>query len=237
MAINININDAFGFAAVCISIILYSSPIPQYFKVCKSKIRFNDAPNLKVLINYFSSINWLIYGYLLKNQHIFFCYLFGAILSILCLITFLLFLAKIKLLKAFMSTFFILVYTVTIYLLLAVLINNNNITGSICVLFSLFSLVNPIQIIKKVVKFRNYKFIPIKLYTLSLIGNTCWIIYGFMIINFYVIIPKLVGLIISLIIMFIWNIFKKRKPIVEDVANFSINNNTRNKTENTVTVV
>ena len=59
------------------------SRISRELELCKNKIRFNDAPNLKVLFNYFSSINWLIYGYLLKNQHIFFCYLFGAILSIL----------------------------------------------------------------------------------------------------------------------------------------------------------
>ena len=220
----ININEAFGWAAACISIFLHFSPIPTYLKICKGQIRFNDAPNLKVLANYITSINWLLYGYLLRNKFIFFCYLFSSFLSILCVFTFLLFLAKVKLLKAFLFTFTLLVYTIISYLLFVILINNKEIIGYVCVILSLFLLVNPYLIIKKVIKYRNYKYIPIKICTLNLIGSTCWIIYGFMIINFNLIIPNLIGLIVSLILMFIWNIFKKRKPIVEDVSNFSIIN-------------
>ena len=64
------------------------------------------------------------------------------------------------------------------------------------------------------------------------------IIYGFMIINFQLIIPNFVRMVFSLILMFIWNIFKKRKPIMEEVANYSITTTTKgNKTENSVTVV
>ena len=233
---SININEVFGWTAVGISIILYFSPIPNYIKLCKRKLRFNETPNLKVLVNYIISINWLIYGYLLENKQIFFCYLFGSFLSILCVFTFLLCLVKIKILKAFIFTLILLVYTLLIYLLYAVIIKNYDIVGYLCVAFSLISSIDPFLMMKKVIKYRNYKYIPIKLCTLSLIGTTCWIIYGFMIINFSLIIHNLMGLIFSLILMFIWNIFKKRKPIVEDVPNLSINN-IRNKTENTVTVV
>ena len=232
----ININEVLGWAAVCISIILHFSPIPNYLKICKRQIRFNDAPNLKVLGNYITSINWLIYGYLLRNKFIFFCYLICSILSIICVFTFLLFLAKVKLLKSFLFTLTLLLYTIISYLLFAVLSINKEIVGYICVILSLFLLINPFLIIKKVIKYRNYKYIPIKICSLSLIGSTCWIIYGFMIINFNLIIPNLIGLIVSLILMFIWNIFKKRKPIVEDVANISISV-TKSRPENNVSIV
>ena len=232
----INIIEVFGWIAVCISIILHFSPIPYYLKLCKGQIRFNDTPNLIVLGNYIISINWLIYGYLLRNKHIFICYLFGSFLSIICVFTFILFLAKAKVLKALLFTVILLVYTIVSYFLFAVLINNKEIIGYVCVVLSLFLLVNPYLIMKKVIKFRNYKYIPIKICTLSLIGSTCWIIYGFMIINFNLIIPNLIGLIVSLILMFTWNIFKKRKPIVEDVGNLSINV-TKNRPENNVTIV
>ena len=232
----INIIEVFGWSSACISIILYFSPIPYYLKVCKGQIRFNDAPNLIVLGNYIISINWLIYGYLLRNTHIFLCYLFGSFLSIICVFTFILFLAKVKILKALLFTFILLVYTIISYFLFAVLINNKEIIGYVCVVFSFFLLVNPFLIMKKVIKYRNYKYIPIKICTFNLIGSTCWIIYGFMIINFNLIIPNIIRLVVSLILMFIWNIFKKRKPIVEDVANYSINI-TKNRPENNVTVV
>ena len=232
----INIIDVFGWTASCILIILHFSPIPYYLKLCKGQIRFNDTPNLKVLGNYIMSINWLIYGYLLRNKHIFLSYLFGSFLSIICVFTFILFLAKVKLLKAFIFTLSLLLFTILSYFLFAILINNKEIIGYVCVILSFFLLLNPFLIIKKVIKYRNYKYIPIKVCTLNLIGSTCWIIYGFMIINFNLIIPNLIGLIVSLIMMFIWNIFKKRKPIVEDVANISINV-TRSRPENNVSIV
>ena len=235
----ININEVFGWSATCISIILHFSPIINYLKLCKGQISYNETPNLKVLVNYITSINWLIYGYLLRNKYIFFCNLFCSFLSIICVFTFLLFLAKLKLLKAFLFTMTLLVYTVINYLVFAELINNKEIIGYVCVILSIFLLINPFLIMKKVIRYRNYKYIPIKIYTLNLIGSICWIIYGFMIINFNLIIPNLIELVVSLILMFIWNLFKKRKPIVEDVANLSINitNIKRNKPENQVSVV
>ena len=232
----INIIEVFGWIAACLSIILYFSPIQQYFKLCQGKIRFNDTPNLKVIGNYVTGINWFIYSYLLKNVHIFVCYLAASFLSIICIMTFLLFLAKVKLLKAFLFALILLVYTVLMFLLLALLIKNINVIGYICVAFSFLPLGYPIMLIKKVIKFRNYKYIPIRLCVINLIVTTCWIIYGFMIINYHIIIPNFIGMVFTLILLFIWNIFKKRKPIMDEVADFSINNS-KNRPETAVSVV
>ena len=231
----INTFEVFGWTATSISIILYFTPMIEYIKLCKGQIRYNDTPNLKVLFNYITCINWLIYAYLLKNKHILICYLSGSVLSFICVITFLLFLAKIKLLKSFLFTFILLAYTLMCYLLFALLIKNFDVLGYICVFFSLLLLVYPFIILKKAIKYRNYKYIPIKLCLLSLVGTACWIIYGFMIINFHVIIPNFIGMVFTLIIMFIWNIFKKRKPIAEEVANYSMNGS-RSKPEQAVTI-
>ena len=231
----INIIEVFGWLSACFSIILYFSPILKYLKLCKGKMRYNDAPNLKVFGNYITCINWFIYGYLLKNKYFFVCFLSGAFFSIICVFTFLLFLAKIKILKSLIFTGILLGYTLISYLLFVILIHNNDIIGYLCAGFSLIFVINPILLIKKVVKYRNCKLIPIKLCILRLISTTCWIIYGFMIINFYVIIPNFVGMVFSLIVMFIWNILKKRKPVNEEVANCSINNS-KNKPGNTITL-
>ena len=231
----INTFEIFGWTAASISILLYSSPIIEYIKLCKGKIRYNDTPNLKVLFNYITCINWLIYAYLLENKHMFVCYLSGSFFSIIWVITYLVILAKIKILKSFLFATILLAYTLLSYLLFALLLKNVDIYGYICVSLSLFSLVHPFTILKKAIKFRNYKYIPIKLCLLSLVGTTSWIIYGFMIINFHIIIPNFIGMITTLILMFIWNIFKKRRPYAEEVANYSMNGS-KNKAENTVTI-
>ena len=143
-----------------------------------------------------------------------------------------------KFTKALFTALILFTLTLVIYFLFAVLISNKDVIGYVCVVCSIICSFEPILVIKKVVKFRNFKFIPIKLCVLALVGSTCWVIYGFMIINFQLIIPNFVRMVFSLILMFISNIFKKRKPIMEEVANYSITTTTRgNKTENSVTVV
>jgi solute carrier family 50 protein (sugar transporter) len=229
----INITDVFGWTAASFSIILYISPFSKYLQLCKNKIRFNDTPNLTVLTNYITGINWFIYAYMIKNLPLCICYLAACFFSIIFTMTFLLYLAKVKLLKALIFTLILLLYTLIMYLLLAVLIRNINIIGYISIAFSFITLFYPITLIKNVIKFRNYKFIPIKLCVVNLIATTCWIIYGFMIVNFLIIIPNFIGMIFTFIIMFIWNIFKKRKPISED-SNFSFS---KNRPETTVNVI
>ena len=231
----INTNEVFGWSAAFLSLIVYIFPVPIYFKLCKGQIRFNDAPNLKVLLNYFICINWIFYSYLLKDKHIFFGNLSGALFSFFCIITFLVILAKLKKLKAFLFTIMLLSYTILSYLLFVLLIKNVDVIGYICVALSLFSLVDSFSILKMAIKFRNYKFIPIKLCLFNLVATTCWIIYGFMIINFHVIIPNFIGMVSTFILMFIWNIFKKRKSNVEDVINMSINAS-KVRSENTVSI-
>ena len=114
------------------------------------------------------------------------------------------------------------------------LIKNNDVIGYICAGFSIILAINPIFLIKRLLKYKNYKLIPIKLYLLRLISTICWIIYGFMIINFSVILPNFIGMIFSLILIFIWKILRKRRPAIEEVANYSINNS--KKPENAITL-
>jgi len=233
-----NVNEAFGWTASCVSIILYFSPIPIFFKLCKGKLRYNETPNLTVILNYIASFNWFIYGYLLEDLHIIVGFMAGSIFSLLCIITYIIFLSKMKFTKALFTGLILFTLSAIIYFLFAVMINNKDVVGYVCVVCSIICSFEPILVVKKVVKFRNFKYISIKLVVLSLVGSTCWVIYGFMIINFQLIIPNFVRMVFSLILMFIWNIFKKRKPIIEEVANYSITTTTKdNKTENSVTIV
>lgn len=233
-----NINEAFGWTASAISIILYFSQVPTFFKLCKGKLRYNETPNFQAILNYITSLNWFIYGYLLRDLHIIVGYMSGSTFSLLCIITYIIFLSKVKFTKALLTALILFTLTLVQYFLFAMLISNKDVVGYVCVVCSIICSVEPILVIKKVIKFRNFKYIPIKLCVLALVGSTCWVIYGFMIINFQLIIPNFVRMVFTLILMFIWNIFKKRKPIMEEVANYSITNTTKgNKTENSVTVV
>ena len=219
----LDISVFFGWIAVAISVFLYCSLIPKFCQLCKHRINYNDTPNLTVLGNYINCLNWLFYGYLIKNIHILACFLSGSIISIICVVIYLYFLAKVKLSKAFLYASILLLISFLLYVLLILIIGNVDVVGWICVTFSLLPFVNPILTIAKVVKYRNYKFIPINLVIARLMGAVCWIIYGFMIIDIYIVLPNFIGLVFSLILMFIWNIFKKRKPISDDVTNTSIN--------------
>ena len=232
---DINITDVFVWTAATFSIILYISPLPKYLQLCKKQIRFNEAPNVKILSNYITGINWLIYAYKIKNLPFFICYLVACFSSFIFIMTFLFYIAKVKLLKVSIFILILFLYTLTMYLSLAVLNRNINMIGYICIAFSFISFYYPITLIKNVIKFRNSKYIPIKLCVVNLIVTTCWIIYGFMIVNFHIIIQNFIGMIFTFILMFIWKIFKKRKPISEN-SNFSFSIS-RNRPETTVNVI
>ena len=230
----INIIEVFGLLSAIFSIILYFSPFPKYIKLCKRQIKYMFTPNLKIFGNYITCNNWLLYGYLLNNKYFMFCFLTGQFLSLICIFIFLLSLAKVKILKSLLFAGILLAYTPISYLLFVVIINDNDVIGYICAGFSLIFILDPILLIKRVIKYRNHRIISINLCLLKLISTICWIIYGFMIINFYVIIPNFFGLVLSLVLIFMWKILKKRKPAIEEVANYSINNS--KKPENAITL-
>ena len=69
------------------------------------------------------------------------------------------------------------------------------------------------------------------LVTINLTGNFSWVIYGFIQVNFYIVIPNFIGMIFSFILLFIGKIYQKKKVIRNkyDINRSYVPNITNNK--------
>jgi len=231
----ININELFGLIGTIVSIILYFSHIPTYFKFCLSYKKINLTPFHTILLNYISCVCWLIYSYFLKDKYLQTTNISGSIFSFICAFIYIIKLGNSKVFKSIIITISLLFLTSIFYILFVLMIKDIKIIGILSVITSLIKVISPILIIKNVIKYRNYKFISICKCSLGLLGTTSWIIYGFMSINFFIIIPNFIWMIFIFILMFLWNVFKKKKAVVEEVANYSLNS-IRNRNDNIVNI-
>ena len=108
------------------------------FKLCKGKLRYNETPNFTAILNYIAALNWFIYGYLLGDLHIIVGFMAGCIFSLLCIITYIIFLSKMKFTKALFTALILFTLTLVIYFLFAVLISNKDVIGYVCVVSNQF---------------------------------------------------------------------------------------------------
>ena len=206
-----NINDAFSWIGVIISVFFFSLPFKQYKKLCIGQLKFNETPNILVLGNYLNSIVWIIYGFKIKNVQLQICYIIGSIFSLICTLTYFIFLGKIKPCKAILFSTCLAAITFILGVIFILLYDNANTIGIICIILSIVTYIDLVKLIIKVIKTKNNKLIRVPHILISLIGSICWIIYGFIEVNFNIIIPNFVKMILQFISLFMWEIFKKKK--------------------------
>ena len=208
-----NVSDAFGWIGVAVTAFLSTLPLKQYKKLCNGELKYNETPNIVVLGNYLNSITWIIYGYKIKNLQLQICHLIASIFSLICALIYFMFLGKVKSCKAFLYSVCLAAITFIIGVLFILLIDKPDIIGLFCIIFSTVTYIDPAKVIVKVIKTKNYKLMPMCIILISLIGSTSWIIYGFMEVNFNIIIPNFIRMILQFIHLFMWKIYKKKKVI------------------------
>ena len=73
--------DLFGWAATCLTLCFYCSPILPFINVLKGKLNFEDTPGILVTSIYINSFCWYIYGDTIFSEPIKICNLIGVIIS------------------------------------------------------------------------------------------------------------------------------------------------------------
>ena len=229
----VNVDILFGWLSACLSIFIYIVSI----KISVSSFRVNGKYmtipyyiRIENILNYFVCSNWLIYSYIFNNIHLFTCNLIGTIFYFLWIIF--IYLIYFRRINCFKYLVFIILAFIYIPFILFLFGFSLNIGGPICVAFNIISFFPSILMIKEVIANKNYRLIKIKTNLLKLIAHLCWYIYGFIIINLNIVIPNVIGFIISFALAFFWNIFKKKSG-PEKLNNRSIEV-MRNRTEYTI---
>ena len=217
----ITITDFFGWIGVIVSICFFASPVLKFINLIKKKIDYKDINIIIILGNYVSSIVWLIYGYQIKIKQIIVCYSIGALISLIFIWIYLVYMGKKKMNQALICTILLSVLSFVIYIVLMVIINDKKILGEVCFIVCSLSYISPTQLLIKVLNTKDYKLIPIYSAVIASIGYGSWTLFGLFKFNANIIIPNLVGLGFSLAQIVLYRVYKNKKPLAEELGNIS----------------
>ena len=217
----LTITDMFGWIGTIVSICFFASPASQFFFLIRKKIKYSDINIIIIIGNYISSIVWLIYGFSINMKQIKICYCIGALISIVWIWTYLIYMGKKKISQSLIFTMILSALSFATYIILTVVITDKKLIGEVCFIVCSLTYITPAQIIIKVINTKNYKLIPIYSVIISSIGFGSWTIFGLFNFNANIIIPNLVGLAFSLGQIILYRVYKNKKPLTEELNNIS----------------
>ena len=118
---------------------------------------------------------------------------------------------------AILNALIILTGSYAVYRGLTIVVDDDAVVGKICNVTAIIVFLSPIQLIYRVLREKNnYFLIPIYTAWVSLFSTSCWVTYGIMITDVYLMIPNIIGIILAIIQIVIYIIFKKKYPTIEE---------------------
>lgn len=207
-----SLEKIFGWSGTLINAIYYISPLIPYMDLVKGKLEYDDVPGILVSTSYCNCFMWYIYGDMIFSSELKMCNLFGCLISLIFIMLYLIFEMKKFACDAVLNGLILFSGTWATYRALNVVVNDEDAVGKFCVISSLITHLSTIQLLFRVCKENNFRIIPIVTSFVLALSNICWIIYGFIINDYYIVTANFIGLGINGFIIGIYYIFKRVYP-------------------------
>lgn len=191
--------DKFGWIVSCSSIVFYASPIVHFMNLFKGKIKYDDTPGVFVLISYFSTYMWFVFGLMLYSSPLYIPSLISCICSGIYLLIYLRYEIKEYFADSVLNLLILISSTWAIYRALAVIIDDDDIVYYICLVAHTLVYLSPLQLISRVCKENNYNLFPIHSAYVALVNCPLWIIYSLTQKEYPIIAVYLIGIISSVV--------------------------------------
>ena len=212
-----SLEDVFGWVATCLTMCFYISPIIPFINVFKGKLSYEDTPAILVSASYVNCFCWYIYGDMIFSDQVKICNGIGAISSLCLICVYLVYEIRKYTLDAILNALIIITGSYAVYRGLTIVVDDDAIIGKICNCTAIIVFLSPIQLIYRVLKENNnYHLIPIYTAWVSIFSTGCWIMYGILIKDIYIMIPNVVGLLLGIVQIVIFMIFKRKYPTLSD---------------------
>ena len=207
------IKKSFGLLAACLNIIFHLSPIKPFLNVVKCKINIEETPGVYVLNCYLNCLIWYIYGKMKSNSILKISNMISGIINLVFLFIYLLFESKRYFCDSLLNSFFIITGTWILYRALILIINSSKLVGFISIGTTLLIFLSPYRKLYKAYKEKHYNFKIVFSPWKYLFSCLFWYTYSFFVKDLYLAISNCVGIIFSLIYIFIRFYFFRRKKI------------------------
>ncbi|KAI7986686.1 Bidirectional sugar transporter N3 [Camellia lanceoleosa] len=195
----------FGILGNIVSIFVYLSPIPTFYKIYK-KNSCEGFQSLPYVVGLFSAALWMYYALLNSNET-----LLITINSFGCLIESFLYRAVSLLLLG--TGWFGLIFILTNFLTKGQA--RLHIVGWFCLVFSVCVFAAPLNIMKQVIRTKSVEFMPFYLSLSLTLSAIMWFFYGILRKDLNIYIPNVIGFILGVLQMILYAIYKNGKKVEE----------------------
>lgn len=200
----------FIFIPSSLTVIINILPIISFLNFFFSKENFETIPIARIVANYMNSLAFFFYSSIIFNIEVRFANLVSAIISlILMLVYFYLELSR-YFLDSILNFIILVMGTSCCYQWLSKIIIEEKIVGRIYLITNLTSIIIQMQYIYNGISKKNYLLIPITYDSISFPHFFSWIIYGFLIKDFYITTANGICIFVNLVQILLYFHFRKQ---------------------------
>ncbi|KAL0419976.1 UNVERIFIED_CONTAM: Bidirectional sugar transporter NEC1 [Sesamum radiatum] len=218
----IHIANAFGILGNIVSFLVYLAPVPTFYRIWKKKSTegFQAIPYSVAL---FSAMLYLYYAFLKKNSIILITInTIGCATEIAYLTMYMIYATKVSRVSTtrllFLFNVSLLGVVIGATYLLARGHQRVTAVGWICAAFSVSVFAAPLAIIRRVIRTKSVEFMPFYLSLFLTICAVVWFFYGFLIKDYFIAGPNILGFIFGIMQMTLYVVYKDRKQQILPAA-------------------
>ncbi|EFJ31997.1 hypothetical protein SELMODRAFT_408391 [Selaginella moellendorffii] len=212
---------AFGILGNLISICLFLSPIPTFWRIHKEKSTrdFSWLPYSVTLLN---CLLWTWYGlpWVQINIPVITINISGAILQLTYVLIYLRYTTAKKKMKIVASLIIVPLFVAVILLVTVFAMTQKSqrklFVGILCVIFTTGMNVAPLSVMRMVIRTRSVEFMPFYLSLFVFINGCAWLAYGLLTSDVFVLIPNALGAFLGAMQLILYAIYSHATPKVDE---------------------
>ncbi|PSS06439.1 Bidirectional sugar transporter like [Actinidia chinensis var. chinensis] len=224
---------AVGILGNIVSFLVYLAPLPTFYRIYKKKST-EEFQSIPYAVALFSAMLLLYYGFLKTNGlMIITINTIGCAMEATYLILFMLYATKEAKIYTTKMLIFFNVGVYGLIILCTSLFSHGKmrvtIVGWICAIFSVSNFAAPLGIMTLVIRTKSVEYMPFALSFFLTLCAIMWFFYGFLIKDFYIATPNILGFVFGIAQMVLYMIYKENKNQVlpevklQDLATTVIN--------------
>ncbi|PKU65709.1 bidirectional sugar transporter SWEET4-like [Dendrobium catenatum] len=209
------IRTAVGIIGNAISFILFLSPMPTFYRICKNKYveHFSVVPYVATLLN---CMLWVLYGLpFVKPNSTLIITINGAgtVIELIYIFIYLLYSDGSRRIKALLLLFTDIAFIVIVAAIVLSIFKSHErrtlIVGILCIIFCIMMYASPLSIMKRVIRTKSTEYMPLYLSIAYFFNGLCWTTYSLIHLDINLTIPNAIGLLFAIAQLLLHAIYNK----------------------------
>ena len=208
-----DLEDAVGWIGCGVTTCFYLPQLLPFYKVIQKKINFEDAPGFFISLCYSNCFLWMIYGDMIYSDPVRTTNMIASLICLVAMIIYIIYEAKKYLLDSILNFLIIFMVSWSVFKYLSIEIDDDRVVGCLANCSSIIVNLYFSYIIYKVIKEKNYLLIYFNTTAIYFVSSLLWLSYGIITKDYYMVLPNIIGTIISLIEIIIYINYQRKYPI------------------------